>query len=61
MDHRAVVTTPNAKWMPEYPVATPGQVVTRTDGWWGPQEYSFWPQVYDTTVAHHTCIPVEDG
>ncbi|KAI0734715.1 hypothetical protein C8Q72DRAFT_791953 [Fomitopsis betulina] len=61
MDHRAVVTTPNAKWMPEYPVTMPGQVATRTDGRWGPQEYSFWPQVYDTAVAHHACIPVEDG
>ena len=61
MDHRAVVTTPNAKWMPEFPVATPGQIATRTDGRWGPQEYSLWPQVFDPTVAHHACIPVEDG
>lgn len=61
MDHRAVVTTPNAKWMPEFPVATPGQVATRTDGRWGPQEYSLWPQVFDSAVAHHACIPVEDG
>ena len=57
----AVVTTPNATWMPEFPVATPGQVATRADGRWGPQEYTIWPQLYDPASPHHACIPVEGG
>ena len=56
-----VVTTPNASWMPEFPVATPGQIITRTDGRWGPQEYSLWPQLFSRDVSHHACIPVEEA
>lgn len=59
MHPRAIVTMPNATWMPEFPVATPGQIVTRMDGQWGPQEYSLWPQLFAREVIHHTCIPVE--
>ena len=61
MDPRAVVTTPNASWMPEYPVATPGQIITRADGRWGPQEYSLWPQLFSREVAHHACIPTKEA
>ena len=53
--------TPNASWMPEFPVATPGQIITRTDGRWGPQEYSLWPQLFSRDVSHHACIPVEEA
>ncbi|KAH9913612.1 uncharacterized protein B0H18DRAFT_887962 [Fomitopsis serialis] len=59
MDRRAVVTTPNATWMPEFPVATPGRICTRVDGRWGPQEYSVWPQLYHSNVVHHACIPAK--
>ncbi|EPS93585.1 hypothetical protein FOMPIDRAFT_1135899 [Fomitopsis schrenkii] len=55
----AVVTTPNANWMPEFPVASPGRICTRFDGRWGPQEYSLWPQLYHPRVAHHACIPTK--
>ena len=55
----AVVTTPNAKWMPEFPVASPGRICTRIDGRWGPQEYSLWPQLYHSRVLHHACIPTK--
>ena len=61
MSSRAVVTTANATWMPEFPVASPGQICTRVDGRWGPQEYSLWPQVYHPKVLHHACIPVKDA
>ncbi|TFY54297.1 hypothetical protein EVJ58_g8945 [Rhodofomes roseus] len=61
MSPRAVVTTANASWMPEFPVASPGQISTRTDGRWGPQEYSLWPQLYHPKVVHHACIPVKDA
>ncbi|KAH9936584.1 uncharacterized protein B0H18DRAFT_867928 [Fomitopsis serialis] len=57
MDERAVVTTANASWMPEFPVASPGRICTRADGRWGPQEYSLWPQMYHKNVLHHACIP----
>ncbi|EPS97787.1 hypothetical protein FOMPIDRAFT_1052168 [Fomitopsis schrenkii] len=59
MRHDAVVTTPNAKWMPEFPVAKPGRICTRVDGRWGPQEYSLWPQLYHPRVLHHACIPAK--
>ena len=61
MDLRAVVTTPNAKWMPEFPVATPGQIITRADGRWGPQEFTLWPQLFAREVAHHACIPTPEA
>ncbi|KAH9927713.1 uncharacterized protein B0H18DRAFT_1210474 [Fomitopsis serialis] len=61
MDEHAVVTTANATWMPEFPVAMPGRICTRSDGRWGPQEYSLWPQMYHSRVLHHACIPVKDG
>ena len=47
--------------MPEYPVATPGQIITRADGRWGPQEYSLWPQLFSREVAHHACIPTKEA
>ncbi|KAH9830169.1 uncharacterized protein C8Q71DRAFT_717264 [Rhodofomes roseus] len=59
MDEKAVVTTPNATWMPEFPVAAPGRISTREDGRWGPQEYTLWPQLYHRKVLHHACIPVQ--
>ncbi|KAL6302303.1 hypothetical protein BKA93DRAFT_751361 [Sparassis latifolia] len=52
-----VITTPNATYIPEFPVIRDGQIVTRQDGRWGPQEYSRWPQMYDCKVIHHMCIP----
>ncbi|KAH9932515.1 uncharacterized protein B0H18DRAFT_871109, partial [Fomitopsis serialis] len=61
MSDKAVVTTPNATWMPEFPVASPGEICTRVDGRWGPQEYSLWPQLYHKRVLHHACIPVQGG
>ncbi|KAH9829233.1 uncharacterized protein C8Q71DRAFT_718560 [Rhodofomes roseus] len=61
MNEQAVVTTPNADWMPEFPVASPGRICTRVDGSWGPQEYSRWPQMYHKNVIHHACIPVRGG
>ncbi|KAH9928326.1 uncharacterized protein B0H18DRAFT_874961 [Fomitopsis serialis] len=59
MNDKAVVTTPNATWLPEFPVASPGEICTRVDGRWGPQEYSLWPQLYHKRVLHHACIPVQ--
>ncbi|KAH9929428.1 uncharacterized protein B0H18DRAFT_873866 [Fomitopsis serialis] len=61
MREDAVVTTPNAAWMPEFPVAAPGLIGTRADGRWGPQEYSIWPQLYHPRVLHHACIPAKGG
>ncbi|GBE89742.1 hypothetical protein SCP_1700670 [Sparassis crispa] len=52
-----VITTPNATYIPEFPVIHDGQIVTRQDGRWGPQEYSRWLQMYDRKVIHHMCIP----
>lgn len=47
--------------MPEFPVAAPGQIITRADGRWGPQEFSLWPQLFSREVAHHACIPTEEA
>ncbi|EPS99920.1 hypothetical protein FOMPIDRAFT_1123547 [Fomitopsis schrenkii] len=57
----AVVTTANAGWMPAFPVADPGNIHTRRDGRWGPQEFTLWPQLYDPRVIHHACIPTGGG
>ncbi|EPS93352.1 hypothetical protein FOMPIDRAFT_1136313 [Fomitopsis schrenkii] len=57
MDRRAIVTTANASWMPEFPVASSEQSCTRVDGRWGAQEYTVWPQLYHPRVVHHCCIP----
>lgn len=59
MDKRAIVTTANTSWMPEFPVASSEQSCTRVDGRWGPQEYTIWPQLYHPRVVHHSCIPVK--
>ena len=57
----AAVMTPNTNWMPEFPVAEPGEIQTCVDGCWGPQEFSLWPQLYNPSVIHHSCIPTADG
>ncbi|KAH9886428.1 hypothetical protein C8Q73DRAFT_658502 [Cubamyces lactineus] len=50
------VTSPNANWIPEYPVDR--QVVkTFTDGRWGVREYSRWPQLLTMGMVHLACIP----
>ena len=54
-----MVTMPNAHWMLEFPVASPGCICTHSNGCWGPQEYSLWPQLYHPRVVHHACIPVK--
>ncbi|TBU25757.1 hypothetical protein BD311DRAFT_798761 [Dichomitus squalens] len=51
-----VVTTPNAKWVPEFAVAH-SEITTFTDGRWGRHEYSRWPQQFARDAFHIHCIP----
>ena len=55
----ALWTTPNAREILQFPHISGRRIVTRTDGLWGPQEYTRWPQQYHPDVVHHVCIPVE--
>ena len=57
-DNRNVFTTPVADWIPEFPRILGQEVVTYTDGLWGPQEYTRWPQLYNEKCIHHACIPL---
>ena len=53
----AIITSPNASDVPQFPHIAGRWIVTRKDGFWGPQEYSRWPQQYHPDVVHHMCIP----
>ncbi|TBU34262.1 hypothetical protein BD311DRAFT_774071 [Dichomitus squalens] len=53
-----VVTTPNAKWVPEIAVAH-SEITTFDDGRWGRHEYSRWPQQFTRDAFHIHCIPVK--
>ena len=53
-----VVTTPNAKWVPEIAVAH-SEITTFDDGRWGRHEYSRWPQQFARDAFHIHCIPAE--
>ncbi|KAH9925195.1 uncharacterized protein B0H18DRAFT_1119620 [Fomitopsis serialis] len=52
-----IITTPYANWIPEFPRISEHHIVTFEDGLWGPQEYTRWPQLYNTNSIHHACIP----
>lgn len=32
-------------------------ILKRKDGFWGPQEYTRWPQLFVPSSVHHACIP----
>ena len=51
-----VITTPNAKWVPEIAVAH-SEITTFDDGRWGRHEYSQWPQQFSRDIFHIHCIP----
>ena len=53
-----VVTTPNAKWVPEIAVAH-SEITTFADGRWGRHEYSQWPQQFARDAFHIHCIPAK--
>ncbi|KAI1789693.1 hypothetical protein LXA43DRAFT_892434, partial [Ganoderma leucocontextum] len=53
-----VITTPNAKWVPEIAVAH-SEITTFDDGRWGRHEYSQWPQQFARDGFHIHCIPAK--
>ncbi|KAH9837263.1 uncharacterized protein C8Q71DRAFT_707525 [Rhodofomes roseus] len=57
-DHVNVITSPTQTWIPEPPIITYREITTYRDGWWGPQEYTRWPQMFNESVFHHACIPL---
>lgn len=36
------------------------EITTHGDGWWGAQEYTQWPQMFNESVIYHACIPLLD-
>ncbi|KAH9934386.1 uncharacterized protein B0H18DRAFT_843740, partial [Fomitopsis serialis] len=52
------ITTPCMDWIPEFPRISGREIVTFSDGLWGPQEYTRWPQLYNERCIHHACIPL---
>ncbi|KAL5532866.1 hypothetical protein ACEPAF_4640 [Sanghuangporus sanghuang] len=52
-----IVVTPNAEWIPEYPLLGEYGIVKHDDGFWGGHEYTLWPQFYCQNFSHHACIP----
>ncbi|KAH9914250.1 uncharacterized protein B0H18DRAFT_1125770 [Fomitopsis serialis] len=48
-------------WIPEFPRISGREIVTFSDGLWGPQEYTRWPQLYNERCVHHACIPTRDS
>ena len=53
-----VITTANAKWVPEIAVAH-SEITTFDDGRWGRHEYSKWPQEFARDAFHIHCIPAK--
>ncbi|KAI0351071.1 hypothetical protein OH77DRAFT_1524434 [Trametes cingulata] len=53
-----VLTSPNADYVPEYPVER-GVVRMYANGRWGLREYSRWPQMLIDEMLHVACIPRE--
>ncbi|KAH9907112.1 uncharacterized protein B0H18DRAFT_964618 [Fomitopsis serialis] len=56
-----IFTSPFANWVPEFPRIVNREIVTYSDGFWGPQEYTRWPQLYNESCIHHACIPNRDA
>ncbi|KAL5528004.1 hypothetical protein ACEPAF_7140 [Sanghuangporus sanghuang] len=52
-----IVVTPNAEWIPEYPLLGEYGIVKHDDGFWGGHEYTLWPQFYCQNFSHQACIP----
>ncbi|KAL1944387.1 hypothetical protein VTO73DRAFT_3572 [Trametes versicolor] len=51
-----VITSPNQDFVPEYPIERK-IIKTYSDGLWGVNEYSRWPQELVTGMWHVACIP----
>ena len=58
-DYFNVITSPTESWVPEFPIIAHREITTYADGWWGPQEYTRWPQMFNESVFHHVCIPLK--
>ncbi|KAH9910277.1 uncharacterized protein B0H18DRAFT_1130414 [Fomitopsis serialis] len=60
-DQCNIFTSPFLDWVPQFPRISAQEIITYSDGLWGPQEYTRWPQLYNERCLHHACIPTSDA
>ena len=44
-------------YIPEFPEIQDGIIFLRADGFYGPQEFTRWPQIYTHSLSHYAVIP----
>lgn len=52
-----MIASPNADWIPDYPIAGPDGIRVYDDGLLGGQEFTRWPQLHVPGNIHHALIP----
>ena len=51
------MSSPNMSYVPEFPGFEDSGIFLRGDGFYGPQEFSHWPQLYSQSLCHYSAIP----
>ena len=52
-----IMSSPNMSYVPEFPGFEDSGIFLRGDGFYGPQEFSCWPQLYSQSLCHYSAIP----
>ena len=54
-----LITSPNMDYIPEFPEVDEKGIYLRGDGFYGPQEFTHWPQIYTHSLCHYCAIPAK--
>ena len=58
-EYDIVITSPNMTWIPEFPKIEEKGIYLQGDGFYGPQEFTRWPQIYTHSLCHYCAIPAK--
>ena len=57
--YNIIISTPNMLYIPEFPEIEDVGIYLRGDGFYGPQEFTRWPQIFTQSLSHYCVIPAK--
>lgn len=54
-----IISSPNMSYIPEFPEIEEAGIYLRGDGFYGPQEFTRWPQIFTQSLSHYSAIPAK--
>lgn len=54
-----IISSPNMSYIPEFPELEEVGIYLRGGGFYGPQEFARWPQIFTQSLSHYSVIPAK--